>query len=569
MALRMASPWKHPKTGMYWFRRRVPDRLRPMVGKTILSRSLGTKDVGDAKRRFLQVAAEIDREWASLIEDAEIEAGRPRLTMKAKLGLAGEFFRWYVARHNEEPGSPDDWAKTIEADQKLRKPGYRPGALIAFALRDLDVFLGERKIEIHEDDVYDLARHCTNPRMQAREAVARAAAGDYSDDPRIKNFPKWEEVEPTLQVSSRKLTIKQHFDQWAKEGAFGPRTAESWKRILQLLAAFTKKANLAQVTPEDILRWKASLLDPAVSERAPTTANDMLSAARSFFTWAVGNQIIARNPLDGITVKVPKKKVLRKPYLLDDEANLILSESLRPSDKRTSAEFAAAKRWVPWLCAYTGARVNEITQVRKKDVKSHRIAGEVVWAINITPEAGTVKGGKAREVPLHPHIIDQGFLKFVASRPDAPLFYSPARRRHGSEANPLYAKMGEKLAEWVREIGVDDPNVLPNHGWRHRFNYTARLVRMDPEVRDAIEGHAPRTEGEIYGGDVPIEVMWSEIKLLKPYKVTAAAGPRPDTPARRRISAQRAATAKRAKARLALQKRSPGAKAGVTASAEA
>ncbi|MEY9463866.1 site-specific integrase [Bradyrhizobium ottawaense] len=31
-------------------------------------------------------------------------------------------------------------------------------------------------------------------------------------------------------------------------------------------------------------------------------------------------------------------------------------------------ENAAARRWVPWLCAYTGARVNEITQLRACDV---------------------------------------------------------------------------------------------------------------------------------------------------------------------------------------------------------
>ena len=36
-----------------------------------------------------------------------------------------------------------------------------------------------------------------------------------------------------------------------------------------------------------------------------------------------------------------------------------------------------------------------------------------IHAVRITPEAGTVKGGKARVVPLHEHLIAQGFLKFV------------------------------------------------------------------------------------------------------------------------------------------------------------
>ena len=58
----MASLWKHPKTGMIWFWRRVPDNLRPPIGKTTIQRSLGTKDVQQAKRVFFQVAAAIDRD---------------------------------------------------------------------------------------------------------------------------------------------------------------------------------------------------------------------------------------------------------------------------------------------------------------------------------------------------------------------------------------------------------------------------------------------------------------------------------------------------------------------------
>lgn len=48
-------------------------------------------------------------------------------------------------------------------------------------------------------------------------------------------------------------------------------------------------------------------------------------------------------------------------------------------------------------------------------------------------------------------------------------------------------------------MGVKDPNVQPNHGWRHRFKTVARSVRMDPEARGLIPGHAPASQGEEYG----------------------------------------------------------------------
>ena len=58
MPLMMARPTKHPKTGVYQFRRAVPNDLRALVGKREEKRSLGTKDPEEAKRRFAEVLAE-------------------------------------------------------------------------------------------------------------------------------------------------------------------------------------------------------------------------------------------------------------------------------------------------------------------------------------------------------------------------------------------------------------------------------------------------------------------------------------------------------------------------------
>ena len=43
------------------------------------------------------------------------------------------------------------------------------------------------------------------------------------------------------------------------------------------------------------------------------------------------------------------------------------------------------------MCAYAGARVNEITQLRAQDVSSRIVNGESVSVLLITPEAGSVK----------------------------------------------------------------------------------------------------------------------------------------------------------------------------------
>lgn len=58
MRLLMASPWKHPKTGMYWIRRAVPRALQPILKQRFYVRTLHTKDPREAKRRFAEAFAE-------------------------------------------------------------------------------------------------------------------------------------------------------------------------------------------------------------------------------------------------------------------------------------------------------------------------------------------------------------------------------------------------------------------------------------------------------------------------------------------------------------------------------
>ena len=50
MTLMSARPWKHPKTGVYWYRRRIPADLIDIVGRGEEKFSLRTKDPAEAKR---------------------------------------------------------------------------------------------------------------------------------------------------------------------------------------------------------------------------------------------------------------------------------------------------------------------------------------------------------------------------------------------------------------------------------------------------------------------------------------------------------------------------------------
>ncbi|WP_291336806.1 hypothetical protein [Albidovulum sp.] len=46
------------------------------------------------------------------------------------------------------------------------------------------------------------------------------------------------------------------------------------------------------------------------------------------------------------------------------------------------------------------------------------------WVIRITPDAGTVKAGDYRDVPLHRQIVELGFFDYVKAAAPGPLFHN-------------------------------------------------------------------------------------------------------------------------------------------------
>jgi integrase len=242
-----------------------------------------------------------------------------------------------------------------------------------------------------------------------------------------------------------------------------------------------------------------------------------VNAARTVFGEAVKLKRLPRNVFTEVHLAVPRSNRTREKWFRPEEAKTILRASLAVTNTERASD--AARRWVPWICAYTGARSGEITQLRGVDV----IKQDGISAIRITPEAGTVKTKQARLVPLHSHLIEQGFLSFVARKGKGPLFYNPPEHpsETGSATNPRKArsvKTREQLAQWVRAVGVDDPNVKPNHAWRHFFKLLADRKGISERMSDYITGHAPATVSRGYGAPT-LQDMAAAMKKFPRYTV--------------------------------------------------
>jgi hypothetical protein len=205
MILSMARPWKHPKTGVYYFRRVVPEALRAAVGKVEERVSLRTKDPREAAARHPEVAARVAAEWNALRD------GPKPLTHEQASALAGLWYRWFVAKHEADPGTDPnawmDWARDLHEAGLDWWPGMEGDDLTderprsRGAQRQVNEYLAKhgRLNEFFEDHDIRLMDPQRSAFMDALEEefdaamrlLARRAGRDYGPDKRPERFPEW------------------------------------------------------------------------------------------------------------------------------------------------------------------------------------------------------------------------------------------------------------------------------------------------------------------------------------------------------------------------------------------
>jgi len=307
------------------------------------------------------------------------------------------------------------------------------------------------------------------------------------------------------------------FERWVAGKEPAKATVDRWRGVFLRLDQDFSGHSAASITAEEAQDWANKLI---TSERSPRTVRDVwIVAARTVFAWAMDQKLTSKNPFATVRVSVPRQNKSRETKAFRaEEVRTILNAASAVTDAARAS--SAARRWVPWLCAYTGARVGEVTQLRGADV----VQQEGVDAIRITPEAGTVKTRQARLVPLHEHLIAQGFLAFVKAKGKGPLFYQVARAapREADDATnprkPPYVKARERLAAWVRSIGADDPELQPNHAWRHTFEQIADRCGITERMSDYITGHAHKSVGAGYGAPT-LDDMAKALRKFPRYKL--------------------------------------------------
>jgi len=531
--MRYAMPNPELINGVYYLRLHVPndvvevargktvqvpvgDAFRPAKVSDVIKVSLRTKTYDEAKRRFTKALAAIEQQWDAL------RSGPSNIPLKMLVALAGQYYRDGMQMVEDEPGETNVWEAMhdlharLDASPALRQQWYGQTA---------DKYL---KANGFNADAVSRLRLIDQLHVTSKQYAAvncRKANGDFRPDPDAARFPELpDQTAATNKPKEKagKLAITDLFKSWEKDhlaAGKSPRTVGDFRQKALSLIAFLGHDEALKVTSEDIVAW-CDDLQHKQSIGARTVSQKYLSVIKLIFAIGVEKRKVASNPAKDNKVRYSTPKKTRPQGFTEREALAILKATFAEPETlgRRSEENKRAIRWLPWICAFTGARITEAAQLRTNDL----IDEDGLLCLRITPDAGSVKSGNYRVVPIHPQLVEMGLPAMIRCLPEGPVFYH-LRPHRGKVSDPVERaqSVGGKVGKWVRDVvGITDPVVQPNHAWRHRFKTTAREIGMDVEIRDAIQGHEDGRSASDYG-EVTIKAMWRHIQRMPRYKVTA------------------------------------------------
>lgn len=484
------------RRGRYLVQVAVPTSLRAVFGKANLEKYLGTSDVMEARRKAPAAVAELQERIArqgAQLNPQEIKSLAEAQLHKVYDALAADFLENY----GELPKLAEHTALDIEYPMML-KINRNPfvGTQLATYAKEL---IQRQGAEPTDEAVDELALRLMKAQAAAIAMLQRGITPPAR--PERSQAPRKPGSTPPL---SKIVTA------WLRERRPPERTASEWKRAATRFEELHGKVGVGEITKPMVATFKDMLLQcparpshslrklplPELVRNCPkgvplvsaAAVNKTLGAIHSLLAYAIKQGHLEHNPASGVSAVAPRKREheLRRPFS-PAELRAVLAAAW--------AQERTADRWLPYLAAYSGARLSEMALAHVFDVRQE---GDI-WYLRIT-DAGEGRSVKTKEsrrsVPLHPKLIELGLLRYVANQKRTGRLFPGL--------NP--AAYSKRFNRMVDSLGITDSSVV-FHSFRHGFKDACRAAGISEEVHDALTGHANGSIGRRYGQGVPLAVL--------------------------------------------------------------
>ena len=482
------------RNGVWTYRRVVPPECRPLMGvRREVWRSLKTADLETAKLRAMEVALEVERD----IQDAKRRLALRRGALPTPEGLA------------------QDWQRReLEANVSWRAESRAKGdgAALDAEIEALGNALEDNADALNTGDTrleMGLLRELLQPFGVTVSAKDRARFAQALLKARlhfIETSLHRAQAEATGGgVSAENPMLSDVLEAWLKARRPPSKTEAEWRSVFRRFEAVNGVLAVRSVGKAHIRAFRESFAaTPSKRSKdgkvSPVTVRKGLSVLSSVFRWAVREGYIDNAPTEGITgVRGSKTRDRERARLPYSSADLALILRSLPSEADSPS-----KHWLPQVAQWTGARIEELAQLRLEDV-GHE---EGVWFIHVRGGEGrSVKTYSAnRRIPIHHELARAGFLDFVErqrSRGQNAMMFSDLKRGPHGKYSAAYSKY---WGRWTDSIGITNPR-LTFHSFRHGFASACRRAGMPLPIQETLMGHSSGRVSERYGDPHPLPVL--------------------------------------------------------------
>jgi len=478
-----------------WYSRVIiPASLRTAFsGKRELRKSLGTPDKALAKRHSLDFWLDCQNGFDRLKENNNLNAS---------FRNTDEFITWLSEHvHNQGEKSP---MKDIDTTDALGRRHIiklngdtKAEAELAKQLHD-DATVLILELKDNPEVLHDLLNlrdnHFPPTESPPETQTAVSEAIDlYIDKLNTQGRKGKKLAQRTLLNYQGRLEFwKVHFGQTPINEITLKELARIQTWITRLPVNFAKKGLSVQKAIE-----KAQ--NPEVKHKviSDKTRAEYLGQLKALLEYAFSSGMITADMAQHVEIPNTKqtKTVERLPFTSEDLAKMFPSENYgkEPAARKSGID-PAAKFWFPLIAAFTGARLEEIAQLKPSDIKTCPDTGIIFLDIVDQGIAGDGKKkslknkNSIRPIPIHPTLIKVGFLDFVdhrkADKKDGRLF-KLKRDKQGRLARALSAwfsrndrrKDGTIIKGYIEKCGIESKGVdEEGQQWLksfHSFRHTA------------------------------------------------------------------------------------------------
>lgn len=451
---------------VFYFRRRVPRELRARIGRVHFYASLHTHEPAEAKRRARALAVLTDQVFAHVQRARSLHESRLDQCDDESMIRGGSYNRPSI---NNGPAMNEFFQSNYEVSVQW------DAALGKATVRASDVKQGE------EASAAALVRLLLGVVDEAGSkvqppAVAAPLAG----------------VTPTVaEAIAAKLASPE----------LKPTTRKEYKRAFDLFAARmgvdTPLGEIPQARFAEFADYVTSLPNLAAK-----TKNSLMVAAGTLYSFYNSrNDAVPKITTKGLKAKRIGPPQRRRDFSLE-ELEVVFRNALKYRERKS------AKWWITVVPVFLGGRVEELTQAHidadfLRDPKSgiHYLKideGLAEGADEAFPKSVKTEAGW-RKVPIHPALIEAGFLDYLAAERAAGAI-TPFQRQWSAHRDDQFGivKHSHAISKWGgRELDKlqasgklpDDKELVYFHSMRHSFVTLLAAEGVDEEWRSALAGH--------------------------------------------------------------------------------